>query len=126
MATEESPDYTVHRFEAMAVSKEFLDGIKGSPELSTCEVAQIGNKRLEGPKAVLTASSLEEIKQKLPAIVAQTGNQGLQFILIHRWGECHTCAESKTLCTHLGKTILSHHESWAVDADKIPQTQQTA
>lgn len=114
--TEKAIEFEVHRFDVIAVSDEFLKLIKDLPELSTAAFVGIGGKRIEGPKQILVASSMEEVERNLPAIVAQLTDPLHQHIrVIHRSGSCRPCAESGKICEHLGRTIVTLNQRFNLD-----------
>ena len=120
MDTQRFRKTTVNRFDVVVVSEEFLALIRELPELSTAPYVEVSGKRIEGPKEVLVATTMEEVERSLPSILRQLSDRQHQHVrVIHRSGLCCECAESKKFCTHLGRTIPSINRVFDLDISKV-------
>lgn len=122
--TKEVVDWTAHRFDVVAVSEEFLGLLKDFPEFSTAKRVEVGGKRIEGPKKIMVAGSMEEVEKNLPAIVSTLADPTHQHIrIVHRSGICRRCVEGSKLCEHLGVSIPSLNRAFDLDISKMAATQ---
>lgn len=118
-------------YEVMAISEEFMKILEDIPEASMSERVTIGDKVIEGPKEVYLASSLEEVKNNLPGIIANlTGSDGQHIRIIERSVSCSVCAEEKKKnpeksirCTH---GLMTVNQAWNVNIQKFLESQKAA
>lgn len=88
----------VVRFEVVAISDEFRELLRDLPEAIRAKEVRIGNKVIQGARTVLVASSLEQIRDQLPEIVAKLVDPEHQHLMVNqRSGECY-CSERFPKC----------------------------
>ena len=122
----------VESWQVMAMSDEFYRLCQDMPECATASSVSMGGRKIEGAKCILKASSMEEIKQNLPALIKQlTDAEHTHLHVVHKSGWCYTCKEGKDVnvasndCPHIVDGLL--HEpalckSWTIDTKKLQAT----
>ncbi len=119
----------VESFQVMAVSDEFLKILEDVPEAASCSSVEVAGKYIAGPKCIMVASSMQQIEQNLPAMVAQLADaEHTHLHIVHKSGDCWRCELKdgenpnvpKTDCPHILKgEVAAICRSWTIDTKTL-------
>lgn len=113
-------------FEVFAVSGEFMELARDIPELMRASSIEHGGRRVEGPRNVFVANSLEKLEERLPNIARQIVASGAtNVVVVRKATRCSQCSRDRAehperpaaRCPH-GRATLNR--AFAVDISKYP------
>lgn len=121
--------HTVESWEVLAVTPEFLEAIKHTPEALFAESITIKDRTIPGSKRILTASSQEEVGVLLPGLLQQSILQERpKLVLVRRKGKCKHCVPDPDAdpdapilnCPHLQqRSIIASNKVWGINVEAL-------
>lgn len=111
-------------FEVTVVSDDLKKILRHAPEAASAEYIIMDNIKIDGPKEILSADTIDEVKSKLPDIIANLDASYPNIRIVYKSTPCQICiAEKEKNPQKLIHSCVRDTNSWYVDVKKFFKTQ---